>query len=113
MATTISQRELRNDNADIMRRVERGERFTVTRRGKPIASVIPHEEVPLESRRLTVGEIQELWRTLPPIDTKGWWADILEARRAYDDGMSEGADEDAWAREARKNREREDWDAGA
>ncbi|MDO5699564.1 MAG: type II toxin-antitoxin system prevent-host-death family antitoxin [Dermatophilus congolensis] len=39
--TTISQRELRNDNAEIMRRVEQGESFTVTRRGVPVASVTP------------------------------------------------------------------------
>ncbi|MHB1171833.1 MAG: type II toxin-antitoxin system Phd/YefM family antitoxin [Lacisediminihabitans sp.] len=65
MATTISQRELRNDNAEIMRRVEAGERFTVIRHGKPIASVIPLEELPSETRRLTGAEIQELWRKLP------------------------------------------------
>ncbi|KRF36954.1 type II toxin-antitoxin system Phd/YefM family antitoxin [Nocardioides sp. Soil805] len=43
---TISQRELRNDNAEIMRAVEQGETFTVTRRGVPIARVTP---VPAES----------------------------------------------------------------
>jgi prevent-host-death family protein len=39
--STISQRELRNDNAAIMRAVESGERFTVTRRGVPIARLVP------------------------------------------------------------------------
>lgn len=38
---TISQRELRNDNADVMREVEEGESFTVTRRGVPIAVLAP------------------------------------------------------------------------
>ena len=42
MATTISQRQLRNDSGEIMRRVEQGERFTVTRNGTPIADLIPH-----------------------------------------------------------------------
>jgi prevent-host-death family protein len=37
----ISQRELRNDNAAIMRAVEEGETFTVTRRGVPVAHLVP------------------------------------------------------------------------
>lgn len=39
--TTISQRELRNDNAEIMRAVEQGESYTVTRRGVPVATLSP------------------------------------------------------------------------
>jgi prevent-host-death family protein len=38
---TISQRELRNDNAEVMRGVEQGESYTVTRRGVPVARVTP------------------------------------------------------------------------
>lgn len=107
MPTVISQRELRNDNAEIMRRVEQGEHFTVTRHGKPIASVGPLEGLPPETRRMTMGEIQKVWRKLPSIDTDAWWAEILAMRRAYDEGVPDDVDEDAWARQARKNRERE------
>ena len=38
---TISQRELRNDNAEVIRGVEQGETYTVTRRGVPVARVVP------------------------------------------------------------------------
>lgn len=38
---SISQRELRNDNATIMRAVESGESFVVTRRGVPVARLTP------------------------------------------------------------------------
>lgn len=38
---TISQRELRNDNAAVMDAVERGESYTVTRRGVPVARLVP------------------------------------------------------------------------
>ena len=38
---TISQRELRNDNAQVMRGVEEGETYTVTRRGVPVARLSP------------------------------------------------------------------------
>ncbi|MFZ5846558.1 MAG: type II toxin-antitoxin system Phd/YefM family antitoxin [Actinomycetota bacterium] len=37
----ISQRELRNDNAEIMRGVQRGETYTVTRHGVPVARLGP------------------------------------------------------------------------
>lgn len=43
METTISQRELRNDSGAIMRRVEEGESFTVTRNGTPVADLVPHD----------------------------------------------------------------------
>ena len=37
----ISQRELRNDNAEVIRGVERGESYTVTKRGVPVARLSP------------------------------------------------------------------------
>ena len=41
MATTISQRVLRNDSAEIMRRLEDGETFLITRNGKQIGILSP------------------------------------------------------------------------
>lgn len=38
---TISQRELRNNSAAVLRDVEAGESFTVTRRGVPVARIVP------------------------------------------------------------------------
>jgi prevent-host-death family protein len=38
---TISQRELRNDNAEVIRGVEQGETYTVTRHGVPVARLVP------------------------------------------------------------------------
>lgn len=37
----ITQRELRNDSGAIMRGVERGETYTITRNGTPIGRLIP------------------------------------------------------------------------
>ncbi|GAB3811808.1 type II toxin-antitoxin system Phd/YefM family antitoxin [Micromonospora zhanjiangensis] len=37
----ITQRELRNESGEIMRSVERGESFTITRNGTPIGRLIP------------------------------------------------------------------------
>ncbi len=38
---TISQREMRNDSGLVLREVEAGETFTVTRRGAPVAQIVP------------------------------------------------------------------------
>jgi prevent-host-death family protein len=48
---SISQRELRNDNAEIIRAVEAGESFTVTKRGVPVAQVTPVRESDLRRVR--------------------------------------------------------------
>ncbi|CAN5460838.1 type II toxin-antitoxin system Phd/YefM family antitoxin [soil metagenome] len=39
--TTIPQKELRNNVGDVLRRAERGERFTVTVSGRPVADLGP------------------------------------------------------------------------
>jgi prevent-host-death family protein len=78
MSETIAQRQLRNDNAEIMRRVEAGESFVITRNGHPIADLVPHAAT--GKRRMTLGEAQERMRRLPKIDVDRWYAD-----RAADD----------------------------
>lgn len=75
MPDTIAQRQLRNDNAEIMRRVEAGESFVITRNGKAIADLVPHQDAPSGPRRKTLGELQEIARSLPRVDLKQWLAD--------------------------------------
>jgi len=41
MARVIAQRELRNDNAAVMKAVEAGEDFIITRNGDPVAELRP------------------------------------------------------------------------
>jgi prevent-host-death family protein len=70
---TIAQRKLRCDSAEIMRRVEAGESFIITRNGKPVADLVPHAREP--KRRKTLRELQEDMRKLPPIDVEQWYRD--------------------------------------
>jgi prevent-host-death family protein len=44
MATDVPQRELRNRTADLLRRVEAGERLRITVHGHPVAELVPVEE---------------------------------------------------------------------
>jgi prevent-host-death family protein len=72
VATTISQRQLRNDSGEIMRRVEAGESFIVTRNGVPLA-----ELKPLERRRFVPrDEVLEAFRGAPRIDYRRLRADL-------------------------------------
>lgn len=81
VSETIGQRRLRNDNAEIMRRVEAGESFVITRNGRPIADLVPHDRPADQTkRRLTLGELQKRFRASPKIDVERWYAD-----RAADD----------------------------
>jgi prevent-host-death family protein len=73
MPDTIGEHQLRDDTAEIMRRVEAGESFVVTRNGKPIADLVPRLEYRLR-RRKTLGEMQEHLRTRPKIDVEKWYA---------------------------------------
>jgi prevent-host-death family protein len=41
MPKEITQRELRNDSGEIMRAVDAGESFVVTRNGVPVAELVP------------------------------------------------------------------------
>jgi prevent-host-death family protein len=84
MGDTIGQRELRNDSGAIMRRVEQGESFTVTRNGKPVADLVPHARAHDEPRR-TVGELQNLFRELPTVDSRRWRAERENADEVFGD----------------------------
>ena len=43
MASEVASRELRNNTADLLRRVQAGEEIVITTRGKPVASLVPVE----------------------------------------------------------------------
>lgn len=47
---TISQREMRNESGQVLRDVEAGHSFVVTRRGTPVARIVPLADAPLGYR---------------------------------------------------------------
>lgn len=42
--STVSIRDAKNRLTELARRVEKGERVTVTRHGKPVFDLVPHEQ---------------------------------------------------------------------
>jgi len=52
MAREITQRQLRNESGEIMRALDRGESFVVTRNGVPVGELLP-----LRRRHFVPGEV--------------------------------------------------------
>jgi prevent-host-death family protein len=72
MTRTITQRELRNDSAAVLREVEAGRTLIVTRNGTPVAELRPlrpHRFVP----RATIADAAA---RAPRIDTDRFRADV-------------------------------------
>jgi antitoxin (DNA-binding transcriptional repressor) of toxin-antitoxin stability system len=72
MTTTISQRELRNDSGDIMRRLDQGETFIVTRNGMPVGELSPLRR----PRFVTAETVAALFHHAPPVDAAAFRADL-------------------------------------
>jgi prevent-host-death family protein len=72
MARQITQRELRNESGEIMRGVDRGESFVVTRNGVAVA-----ELVPLRRRRfVSVDAAIAAFAGAPPLDADRFRSDV-------------------------------------
>jgi antitoxin (DNA-binding transcriptional repressor) of toxin-antitoxin stability system len=71
MARHISQRELRNDSGRIMRALDRGERFIVTRNGVPIG-----ELQPIRKQFVRTDTLVAAFRGAPPLDPKRFRRDV-------------------------------------
>ena len=72
MSREISQRELRNDSGDIMRQLDDGETFVVTRNGVPVGELLP-----LRRHRFVAAETAvAMFRTAPRVDYERFRADL-------------------------------------
>lgn len=91
--STISHREMRNNSAEILRRVEAGESFVVTNHGEAVAELIPARRSILDDleakgqlRRAT-GTLADLLALEPEELPDGvTTADIIADVRGYDRG---------------------------
>jgi prevent-host-death family protein len=70
---TIAQRELRNRSGEVLREVERGERFTVTVGGRPVAQLVPLQ------RRQWVPRVEAIRLIRAGGPDPDFFADVAEA----------------------------------
>ncbi len=72
MTRVITQRELRNDSGDIMRRLDQGETFIVTRNGTPVGELTPMRR----HRFVSTDTVLAMFRNAPAIDSEKFRADL-------------------------------------
>ena len=74
MARELTQRELRNESGEIMRQLDQGESFVVTRNGVPVG-----ELTPLRRHRFVAAEAAvAMFRSAPSIDYARFRDDLDE-----------------------------------
>ncbi len=71
-AREISQRELRNDSGAILRAVEDGETFVVTRNGTPVAELHPLRRKAF----VPSAELVAMFRDDPRVDRERFFGDL-------------------------------------
>ena len=72
MAREITQRELRNESGEIMRALDRGETFVVTRNGVAVGELIP-----LRQRQFVAAEAAvAVFAGAPVVESKRFRADV-------------------------------------
>jgi len=72
MIQEITQRELRNESGEIMRRLDRGETFVVTRSGVPVGELTPMRR----HRFVSADSVVAMFRNAPAIDRDQFRADL-------------------------------------
>ena len=74
MSEQISQRELRNDSGRIMRALDQGESFVITRNGTPVGELRPLRR----HRFVTASTAIAMFRDAPPVDAGAFRRDLDE-----------------------------------
>jgi antitoxin (DNA-binding transcriptional repressor) of toxin-antitoxin stability system len=72
MAREISQRELRNDSGAIMRGLDQGESYVVTRNGRPVGELRPYRRGQFVPAEVALGA----FATAAPIDAARFRTDV-------------------------------------
>jgi prevent-host-death family protein len=71
VAREITQRELRNESGEVMRALDRGESFVVTRNGVPVG-----ELVPLHRQFVTAAAAVAAFAGAPGVEARRFRADV-------------------------------------
>ena len=59
--------EVKTKLSEILRRLQRGESFTITNRGKPVADLLPSREAARQKTAAAIGAILRINRTIAPV----------------------------------------------
>ena len=81
MATDVPQRELRNRTADLLRRVEAGEKLRITVHGHPVAELVPLEDQTRRRAFVPLDEMEEGLRGMISAEDAQEWIDEIHRNR--------------------------------
>lgn len=70
---SVPVRDLRNNSASLLKRVQQGESVVVTKDGEPVAEVIPLRRAPMRKAQLL-----QRWSALPQINAEQFRRDVDE-----------------------------------
>lgn len=72
MPESITQRELRNNSGEIMRRLDQGESFVITRNGMPVGELTPLRR----HRFVAASAVVAIFKNATAIDPRRFRADV-------------------------------------
>jgi len=72
MARELTQRELRNESGEVMRQLDQGESFVITRNGVPVAELMPLRR----HRFVSADAAVAMFRAAPRVDYNRFRADL-------------------------------------
>lgn len=85
MDRTVGAFEAKTHFSELLERAEKGEETIVTRRGKPVARIVPVEpkKIDTEAARRTIARMRKLAKTtgIKRFDWKEWKQYVEEGRR--------------------------------
>jgi prevent-host-death family protein len=76
-AREVPVKEAKAKLTELLRAAEAGERIVLTRHGKAVADLVPHE-AGKEERKMSVMERYEIWKSENPASGIGWVADDFD-----------------------------------
>jgi prevent-host-death family protein len=74
MTRKLTQREFRNKSGEVMRALDEGEDFVITRNGKPVGELLPTQR--RKRKFIPKAELLALFEGAPHIDYEQFRADI-------------------------------------
>jgi prevent-host-death family protein len=77
MTETVSVADAKRRFSELIERVGRGERFLVTRRGKPVLALIPSDDVPADDRPQKRG-LMAVWGILDGVEGADEWYEDMQ-----------------------------------
>lgn len=77
MSTVVGAYEAKTKLSELLDRVEKGERITITRHGKPIAEIVPKHAHDVERARAAMNRMRALAET---VDLDLSWEEIKKLR---------------------------------